>query len=342
MSRFALIVGVVAVAPFVTAAASAAPPGRIDVPTIVAKVLPAVVSITTRHIHREASQPPVLRRGLGSGVIVDRRGYIVTNHHVIEDAEQIKVTLPDERVFSARLVGADPVTDLAVLKIDGARLPVARLGDGDRLRVGEPVIAIGNPLWIEGGPTVTAGVVSALGRTLEQAGLPMLHHLIQTDAAINEGNSGGPLVNAAGQIVGINTAIIPSAHGIGFAISISTVRPVLRDLIEGRRIVRPTLALVAVSVTPQVAFANDLSVERGVLVTEVLSEGPAASAGIQVGDVITKLSGQSVRDLHDFHTILWRRRPRETVEIVTHRQAKYGTTRAVLATDTGRPTPVQR
>jgi serine protease Do len=313
-----------------------------DVPAIVAKVLPAVVSITTRHIHREPSQAPVVRRGLGSGVIVDRRGYIVTNHHVIEDAEQIKVTLPDERVFSGRLVGADPVTDLAVLKIDGSRLPVAALADAGRLRVGESVIAIGNPLWIEGGPTVTAGVVSGLGRSLEQPGLPMLHHLIQTDAAINEGNSGGPLVNGAGQVVGINTAIVPSAHGIGFAIPASTVRAVLRDLLAGRRVVRPSLGVVAVSVTPQVAFANDLKVERGVLVVEVDAGGPAAEAGVRADDVITAVGGQRVQGLHDFHDVLWRRRPGETVEIALDRDGEAVTVRVALGTDSAWPVPPPR
>ena len=310
----------------------------LDVPAIVAKVLPAVVSITTRHIHREAAQAPVLRRGLGSGVIVDRHGHIVTNHHVVEDAEQIKVTLVDGRVFAARLVGTDPVTDLAVVKIDGRKLPVAALGKSDGLRVGEAVIAIGNPLWIEGGPTVTTGVVSGLGRILEQPGLPMLHHLIQTDAAINEGNSGGPLVNRAGQVIGINTAIIASAHGIGFAIPTSTLRLVLRDLLAGRPIVRPSLALVAVSVTPQVAFANDLQAERGVLVTEIDADGPAATAGIRVGDVITALNGTPVQSLREFHVVLWRRRPGETVDIALDRDGELVTIRAALGTDSGRPT----
>jgi S1-C subfamily serine protease len=283
----------------------------------------------------------VLSRGLGSGVIIDPRGYVVTNHHVIDDAEQIKVTLPDERVFVARLVGGDPITDLAVIKIGGPRLPVAVLGESSRLRVGDPVVAIGNPLWIEGGPTVTAGVVSGLGRTLEQPGLPMLHDLIQTDAAINQGNSGGPLVNRAGRVVGINTAVIASAHGIGFAIPVATVRSVLGELLAGRPIVRPSLGLVAVSVTPPVAFANDLKVERGALVTEVDADGPSAGAGIRPGDVVTALGGAPVRSLHDFHEALWRRRPADRVEVVLDRQGEMVVVRAVLATDRGRAAPVR-
>ena len=317
-----------------TAPASAAPP-IVDVPTIVARVLPAVVSITTRHIHRDAEQNQSLSRGLGSGVIVDRRGFIVTNHHVVEEADQIKVTLPDARTFTAKLVGADPVTDLAVIKIDGTNLPVAILGDSGRVRVGEPVVAIGNPLWIEGGPTVTAGVVSGLDRILEQPGLPMLHHLIQTDAAINQGNSGGPLVNRAGHVIGINTAIIPSAHGIGFAIPTSMVRPVLRDLIAGRPVIRPGLGIVAVSVTPQLAFANDLKTERGVLVLQVDADGPAAAANIVAGDIIISVEGEVVPNLHAFHLVVWRRRPGDAVDIALERGGERIIVRASLGTDRG-------
>jgi serine protease Do len=323
----------------ITAAAPAAPPD-VDVPAIVARVVPAVVSITTRHVHREPAEAPVLRRGLGSGVIVDRRGYVVTNHHVVEGADQIKVTLPDERAFIARLLGSDPVNDIAVLKIDGPRLPVATFGRSARLRVGEPVIAIGNPLWIEGGPSVTAGIVSGLGRTLEQPGLPMLHHLIQTDAAINEGNSGGPLVNRAGQVIGINTAIIPSAHGIGFAIAVDTVRPVLRELMIGRPIVRPSLGVVGVSVTPPLAFANGLQVERGTLVVEVEAEGPAARAGVRTGDVITALNAEPVRNLHEFHAALWSKRPGDAVDVGLDRAGEALTVRVLLGTDRGRPAPM--
>jgi serine protease Do len=171
------------------------PEGRRGVPAMVARVLPAVVSITTRQIERDQLDRPVVTPGLCSGIIVDRRGYILTNDHLIEGVEQIKVALADERTFRATLVGRDPFTDLAVLKIDGTNLPVVALGDSDRVAIGETVVAIGNPLWIEGGATVTAGVVSGLGRSTEQEGLPVLHNLIQTDAAINPGNSGGPLVD---------------------------------------------------------------------------------------------------------------------------------------------------
>ena len=318
-------------------AAHAAPPALMDVPGVAARLIPAVVSITTRHIHRDPEQEPVLRRGLGSGVIVDRRGYVVTNHHVIENAEQIKVTLPDARVFTGQLVGSDPLTDLAVLKIGGAKLPVAVLGNSEAVRVGEPVIAIGNPLWIEGGPSVTAGVVSGLGRSLEQEGLPILHHLIQTDAAINDGNSGGPLVNRKGHIIGINTAIIPSAHGIGFAIPSATVRTVLRDLVDGRPIIRPSAGIVGVSLTPQIAFANDLTAERGVLVTQVDAGGPARDADIRIGDIIMAVDGRRVRNLQDYPAALWRRRPGETVELTIDRAGTALGASVIVTTDATPP-----
>ncbi|MBI4636166.1 MAG: trypsin-like peptidase domain-containing protein [Candidatus Rokubacteria bacterium] len=304
--------------------------GRAGLPEMIARVLPAVVSITTRQIERDQFNRPVPTRGLGSGIIVDRRGHILTNNHVVAGAAEIKVTLADERAFRATLVGADPFTDLAVLKIDGRGLPAVPLGDSRRLRVGETVVAIGSPLWIEGGPTVTAGVVSSLGRSMEEPGLPILHDLIQTDAAINPGNSGGPLVNLGGQVVGINTAIIPSAHGIGFAISIDTARPVLRELITNGRIVRPSLGIVAVSVTPQVAYANELPMERGALVVRVEDGGPADAAGLKPGDVITAVAGKAVRDLHHFHEALVGHRIGETVAVTLWRDAATLTLNAVL------------
>lgn len=278
--------------------------GRRVIPTIVRKALPAVVSITTRRIEQNQFNQSVPTRGLGSGFIVDPQGYILTNVHVVEGANEIKVALADGRRFAATLVGTDRFTELAVLKIEGARLPTLALGESRRLEVGETVIAIGNPLWIEGGPTVTVGIVSALGRSMEEENLPVLHNLIQTDAAINPGNSGGPLLDLDGRVVGINTALIPSAHGIGFAVSAVTARPVLRALIATGRVVRPSIGVYAVSVTPQVAYANDLPMERGALIIRTEGQGPAEAAGLKSGDVIAGVDGRPVTDLHHFHDLL--------------------------------------
>ena len=196
---------VVAVAATLGAEARTHGAGSSAVPRIVAGALPAVVSVTTRQIERDQFNQPVPTRGLGSGFISDRRGHVLTNNHVVEGTEEIKVTLSDGRSFGGALVGSDGFTDLALLKIEGSGFAAMKLGHGSRLAVGETVIAIGSPLWIEGGPTVTVGIVSALRRSMEQPGLPILHNLIQTDAAINPGNSGGPLPNLQGQVVGINT-----------------------------------------------------------------------------------------------------------------------------------------
>jgi S1-C subfamily serine protease len=310
--------------------ARAHPEGRAGVPAMVARTLPAIVSITTRQIERDQFNRSVPTRGLGSGFIFDRRGYIATNSHVVEGADQIKVTLPDERTFRALLVGVDRFTDLAVLKIEGKNFPAVQFGGSARLMIGETVVAIGSPLWIEGGPTVTTGVVSALGRSMEQPGLPILHGLIQTDAAINPGNSGGPLLNLAGQVVGINTAVIASAHGIGFAISSDAAKPVLSELIAAGRVARPALGVVAVSVTPQVAFANELSIERGALVVRVDAGGTADLAGLKPGDVITAVDGRAVKDLHHFHEALARHRIGETVEVAVWRDGETLVVRAVL------------
>jgi S1-C subfamily serine protease len=293
--------------------------GRDTVPAIVARAVPAVVSITTRQIERDQFNQPVPTRGLGSGFILDARGHVLTNAHVVEGAEEVKVTLTDGRKFRATLVGADRFTDLAVLKISGSRLPTIALSERTVLSVGETVVAIGNPLWIEGGPTVTVGVVSALGRSMEQEGLPLLHNMIQTDAAINPGNSGGPLLDLAGRVVGINTAVIASAHGIGFAISATMAKPVLRALIATGRVERPSIGVEAVSVTPQVAYANDLPIERGALVTRVEPGGPGEAAGLRSGDVITAVAGRAIADVHALHDALARSRIGQRVDVTVQR-----------------------
>jgi len=318
------------VAPAQPADARSHSDGRAGVPAMVARVLPAVVSITTRQIERDQFNQEKPTRGLGSGFIFDRRGYIVTNSHVVDGAEQVKVTLPDERTFRAILVATDRFTDLAVLKIEGRDLPAIQLGGSSRLAIGETVVAVGSPLWIEGGPTVTSGIVSALGRSMEQPGLPLLHNLIQTDAAINPGNSGGPLLNLRGQVVGINTAVIPSAHGIGFAISSDSVKPVVKELITNGRIVRPSLGIDAVSLTPQVAYANELPVARGALVVRVAENSAADVAGLRLGDVVTALAARMVKDLHQLHEALARHRVGEAVDITVWREGRTFSLRAVL------------
>lgn len=312
------------------AAARSHPEGRVGVPAMVARVLPAVVSITTRQIERDQFNQAVPTRGLGSGFIVDRQGHVLTNNHVVEGAEDIKVALTDGRTFRAVLVGADPFTDLAVLRIDAKNLPALPLGDSARLAAGETVVAIGSPLWIEGGPTVTTGVVSALGRSMEQPGLPILHNLIQTDAAINPGNSGGPLLNLRGEAIGINTAMIASAHGIGFAISAGMARPVLRELIAHGRVVRASLGIAAVSLTPQLAYANELPIERGALIFRVETGGAGETVGLEPGDVITSVGGRAVTDLHHLHEELSRHRVGEAVAVSVWREGQTLTLRPVL------------
>jgi serine protease Do len=297
---------------------------------MVARVVPAVVSITTRQIERDQFNQPVPTRGLGSGFILDRRGYVLTNNHVIEGAEDIKVALTDGRVFRAIRVGTDRFSDLAVLKIAGKDLPALPLAESNRLAVGETVVAIGSPLWIEGGPTVTTGVVSALGRSMEQPDLPPLHDLIQTDAAINPGNSGGPLLNLKGDVVGINTAVIASAHGIGFAISASTAKSVVKELIAKGRVVRASLGVVAVSLTPQLAYTNDLPIERGALVLRVDEGGAGDAAGVEPGDVITSVAGRPVTNLHHLHAVLGRHRIGEAVDVSVWRGGRVVTLRPVL------------
>ena len=236
-------------------------------------------------------------RAAGSGVLVDPRGYILTNNHVVENATEIEVRLSDDRKFKAALVGRDGRTDLAVLKIENPAgpLPVADLGDSDRLRVGQWAIAIGNPFGLD--RTVTAGIISATGRT--HVGLATYEAFIQTDAAINPGNSGGPLLNLDGRVVGINTAIVSSGQGIGFAIPITMARDIMTQLIARGRVVRGWLGVVIQDLTPELAASFGVKEDAGVLVAEVMKDGPAAAAGLKPGDVITGFGGSPIKDVTD-------------------------------------------
>jgi len=233
--------------------------------------------------------------GVGSGVVIDEKGYILTNNHVIDDAERLKVTLADGRVLRGRVVGSDEVTDLAVIKVEAEQpLPAAELGNSDDLKVGQIVMAIGNPFGLTGGPAVTAGIISSLNRSI-QARSGVLE-LIQTDAAINPGNSGGPLVNTKGEVVAINTANMPYAQGIGFAVPINTAKSILKELIEKGRVTRPWIGVASMKVTPQLARYYGLPASEGALIAKVEPYSPADDAGLRKGDIIEGIDGSRIED----------------------------------------------
>ncbi len=234
-------------------------------------------------------------RAMGSGVIVDAQGYILTNNHVVENAESVEVRLSDDRKFKAVIVGRDPKTDLAVLKIEGASpaLPVAELGNSDKLRAGQWAIAIGNPFGLD--RTVTIGHISATGRT--HVGVATYEAFIQTDASINPGNSGGPLLNIEGKVIGINTAIVSSGQGIGFSIPINMAREIMTQLIAKGRVVRGWLGIVIQELTPELAEGFGVKGESGVLVADVMKESPAEAAGIRAGDIIVEFDGARIKDV---------------------------------------------
>ena len=283
------------------------PPAALqDLPSIadvVESVTPWVASITVESIVRGLFFD-FTDEGAGSGFVVRPDGYIVTNYHVIQGVNEVKVHLPNGKTYDARIVGRDNVTDIAVIKIDDEGLPTGKLGNSDDLRAGDWVMTMGNALALKGGPTVTLGIVSGLGRNIntEQGAF---YDLIQTDAAINEGNSGGPLLNLNGEVMGINQAILRQAQGVGFAISSAVAAPIIDSLIEHGRVVRPLIGLTGDDVTPAIANELNLDVTEGVIVTTLSRTGPAALAGIQVGDVITKLDDIPTPDMARFLNLLW-------------------------------------
>jgi len=233
------------------------------------------------------------QKGTGSGFIINQEGYIITNEHVVHKADKIKVTLSDGREFTGEVIGSDTTSDMAIVKIKADHLPLVALGDSDKLRVGEIVVAIGNPYGLQ--QTVTMGLVSAKGRSIP-AGTEghVYKDFIQTDAAINPGNSGGPLLNTKGEVVGINTAIIPFAQGIGFAIPINIAKKNIDDLINLGKVRRSWLGVYIQEVTPEIAKQFNLTEAKGVLVGDVVNSSPAAEAGIKTGDIIKKVDNEEV------------------------------------------------
>src|SRR2546426_2351232 len=279
----------------------------------VQRATPSVVNIFTSKEIRSPRHPllndPIFRRffgdqlpdeaqraaSLGSGVIVSSSGYVLTNHHVVEAADEIEVALADGKKLLAKVVGNDPETDLAVLRLDAENLPAIGFGSSDALRVGDVVLAIGNPFGV--GQTVTSGIVSALGRT--GLGINTFENFIQTDAAINPGNSGGALVDAAGNLIGINTAIFSrsgGSMGIGFAIPVSTAKMVLEQIVRSGSVTRGWIGVEVQEITPPVAESFKLGGTRGALIAGVLRGGPADKAGIKPGDVLLEVQGKPVAD----------------------------------------------
>lgn len=257
----------------------------------------------------------------GSGVIISPEGYILTNNHVVENAERVTVTLADGTELPAQIIGTDLFADLAVLQAQGKMPAVATLGNSDGLKPGEHVIAIGSPLG-EFVNTVTVGVVSALGRALDTGQGYQLEDLIQTDTAINQGNSGGPLVNLAGEVIGINTLIVRGsgfgsavAEGLGFAIPINTARAVAEQIIEQGYVARPYMGIRWQTVTPRLASAYNLPVEWGIFITEIDPNGPAANAGMQDGDIITRIGDVSLDENHSFINALFTYEPNQTISV---------------------------
>jgi len=264
-------------------------------------------------------------KGAGSGFIINKEGYILTNDHVVSKADKIKVTLKDGRSLPAKIVGSDQTLDLAVIKIEAKDLPVVMLGDSSKLKVGEWVVAIGNPYQFSN--SVTVGIISALGRDLDDIGVS---HLIQTDAAINPGNSGGPLIDLAGKVIGINVAIAPGAQGIGFAIPINEAKVVLQDLITKGKVVRPWLGIYMRDVDENVASFLDLPFAEGVVITDVNADSPASKAGLRKYDVIRKVNDQKITKSDEVSKAIRDKKPGDKVTLEVYRDGHNKTLTAEL------------
>ncbi|MFA5627934.1 MAG: Do family serine endopeptidase [Thiohalomonadaceae bacterium] len=308
-------------------------PGPVSYADAVADAAPAVVNIYTSKTvttHNPLLEDPLFRHffgeffrdtprsrqetSLGSGVIVSQQGYILTNNHVVAEADGIEVALHDGRTTRGKLVGTDPETDLAVIKIELSSLPIITLGNSDQLRVGDVVLAIGNPFGV--GQTVTQGIVSATGRS--QLGLSTFENFIQTDAAINPGNSGGALISAGGELIGINTAIFSrsgGSQGIGFAIPVNLARGVMPQIIEHGHVSRGWMGVEIQELTAELAESFGLGKQQGIIIAGVLKQGPADRAGLRPGDIITEIHGHPLHDARTALNIITQTKPGQRINI---------------------------
>jgi S1-C subfamily serine protease len=287
----------------------------------VEKVSKSVVNIASvRMMHDQLFRIfPI--QGVGSGVVIDNDGHVLTNNHVIENAQQLKITTTDGRTENGKVIGTDELTDLAVVKAGSIeKFEHAQLGDSDNLRIGQIVLAIGNPFGLSGGPTVTSGIVSSLKRSI-QFDTGMLE-VIQTDAAINPGNSGGPLINTNGEVVAINTAKMPYGQGIGFAIPINISKSILEDLIQNGKVTRPWMGVATVKLDQQIARYYRLPITEGALVVSVERNSPAEYAGIRRGDIIEEVNSTKISDPSELLSAIIRKKTNDHLKITINRYGR--------------------
>ena len=304
----------------------------VELPTteVVKTIAPSVVNITTE-VGGGVTAGALTPSGVGTGVIIDTRGHILTIDHVLEGARSTTVTLHNGVDYPAEIVGRDPATDLAVIKIDANGLVPATLGNSSEILVGEDVVAIGYALGFEGPPTVSKGVVSALGRTIDTERHITMSDLIQTDASVNPGNSGGPLVNSMGEVIGINTAIIRGVQGIGFAINIDDAKVVVQQLTDQGFVRRGYMGVLYDTLNPILALRLGLDADaKGVLLRQVVPNTPAADAGLQPGDVIIEMGGQTLRNTAELSKFLMSHQSGDSVEVVVLRNAREVTVTMTL------------
>ena len=287
------------------------------------KVTKSVVNISTIKLVHNIFYQAVPVGGMGSGTIIDSKGLILTNNHVVGGAQKINVTLGSNEVLEGTIVGSCAIHDIAVVKINGNKrnLQAAQLGDSDKIRVGQRVYAIGNPFGLAGGPSVTSGVISAINRTID-SDRGLIENLVQTDASINPGNSGGPLVDVTGKVIAINTAIIPFAQGIGFAIPINSAKSCTDEIVTEGGVKRPWLGIVGLTLTREIARYYGLPVNRGVLVTRIADGSPAEAAGMAEGDIILEISNVETNKIEDLVNEIQRRKIGDVVRILALRNGR--------------------
>lgn len=295
-----------------------------DLTEAVEKISKSVVVISSLQIRSDRYGDIVPMEGTGTGILIGHSGYVITNNHVVANGNRLNVTLSDGRSFEGNVIGSDPVTDIALLRVKAWDLPVAELGDSEEIKAGQLVLAVGNALGLPGSPTVSMGVVSATGRPLPWSDF-IFEGLIQTDAAINPGNSGGPLCSIDGKVLGINTAMIPFAQGVGFAIPINTVKRVMQQILENGHVIRPYLGISGISVDRQVARRFEVDPEEGVLIARITKNGPAYLAGLRPGDVILEIGGKKTPKMKDLLLAL------SSGEIGAEVQVKYSRNGELMA-----------